>query len=364
MYKAIKLPVTTGNDFPQFNVIKHLRPISTHVVIGTNLFSDFMAGWTDVLGGRSNTYENKLREIYNQAIENLQYEAKKVGANCIIGLKIDIDEISGSGKSMFMITAIGTASFYEVSSKDNNIEASSDEDVIIYSEIKALKERKEIIDKSTKGQLKLDNKTWEFIINNKIEELAEYLFIDYCNEIHNLLDPKSEKFNNYKEYFTQYFLLIEKNKRIEIVYSRLLNQKHITANQKVIKHLIPIDIFNFEKIETLLSSENREIRKLGLRIASFIQSYYIKSDIENYSKLIVAINNAFPPVGKWSEKKQMLSNKNKNVWTCECSKVNNEDVIYCPSCHKDFYGFTEHEAKPKQVINSINENLDLLRELI
>ena len=35
--------------------------------------------------------------------------AKALGANAVVGLKIEFDEISGKGKSMFMVTAYGTA---------------------------------------------------------------------------------------------------------------------------------------------------------------------------------------------------------------------------------------------------------------
>lgn len=51
--------------------------------------------------------------MYNEAVERLQFQAYQLGANCIVGLKIDIDEISGGGKSMFMITSIGTAAILE-----------------------------------------------------------------------------------------------------------------------------------------------------------------------------------------------------------------------------------------------------------
>src|SRR3546814_9582215 len=47
------------------------------------------------------------------AIERVKYAAYEIGANCIVGLSIDMDEISGKGKSMFMLTAIGTAVIIE-----------------------------------------------------------------------------------------------------------------------------------------------------------------------------------------------------------------------------------------------------------
>ena len=54
--------------------------------------------------------------MYNECLEKLARKAKWYNANCIVGLKVDFDEISGGGKSMFMINMVGTA----VSIEDEN----------------------------------------------------------------------------------------------------------------------------------------------------------------------------------------------------------------------------------------------------
>ena len=80
-----------------------------NVVIGTNVFSDLFASFTDFFGGRSGTYRDGLERIYNEAIKELKEKAIYLGANAIIGLSIDFDEIFGKDKSMFMVAATGTA---------------------------------------------------------------------------------------------------------------------------------------------------------------------------------------------------------------------------------------------------------------
>lgn len=42
-------------------------------------------------------------------MEELVEKARQVGANALVGVKIDFDEISGGNKSMFMVSAVGTA---------------------------------------------------------------------------------------------------------------------------------------------------------------------------------------------------------------------------------------------------------------
>jgi len=85
--------ITTTNSIEHFEIECYVEIISTNVVIGTNFFSDFGASLTDLFGGFSGSYQNKLQEIYNIAIDNLKKKAKRMGANAIIGLKIDFDEI-------------------------------------------------------------------------------------------------------------------------------------------------------------------------------------------------------------------------------------------------------------------------------
>jgi uncharacterized protein YbjQ (UPF0145 family) len=101
--------VSTTNILDGYRVTKYLNLITTSVVLGTSIISDFFASLSDISGGRSNTYQNKLQDMYQIAIQQLKEEASKVSANCILGIKIDLDEISGKGMQMFMLNATGTA---------------------------------------------------------------------------------------------------------------------------------------------------------------------------------------------------------------------------------------------------------------
>ena len=101
--------VSTTKIIDGYTAIKYLGPVTTNIVIGTSFISDLFAGISDLIGSKSTNYQNKLSEMYKEAIKNLKEEAKMMDANCILGLKTDLDEISGKGMQMFMINAIGTA---------------------------------------------------------------------------------------------------------------------------------------------------------------------------------------------------------------------------------------------------------------
>ena len=78
------------------------------VVSGANFIRDFFASITDVIGGRSGVYESKLNKSRQEALDELAEEARKVGANAVVAILIEI-YVMGGDKSMFIVVATGTA---------------------------------------------------------------------------------------------------------------------------------------------------------------------------------------------------------------------------------------------------------------
>ena len=101
--------VTTTNFIENAKIEQYLGIVTANCVVGTNFISDFTASLTDFFGGMSGTYQRKLNVLYNAAMDTLKEDARRKGANAIVGLSIDFDEVSGKGKSMFMVSVVGTA---------------------------------------------------------------------------------------------------------------------------------------------------------------------------------------------------------------------------------------------------------------
>ncbi|MDR2275319.1 MAG: heavy metal-binding domain-containing protein [Sphingobacterium sp.] len=95
--------VTTTNPIEWKEISRYNDPIAANVVIGTAVISDIGASYVDFFGGRSTSYEKKMQEMYKRVTETLKQRVQ-----AIIGLSVDIDEISGKGSQLFMITALGT----------------------------------------------------------------------------------------------------------------------------------------------------------------------------------------------------------------------------------------------------------------
>lgn len=74
-----------------------------------NVFKDIFAGVRDVVGGRSETTQNVLRDSRKTVLKELRKEAYAIGANAVVGVDLSYSEFSGGGKSMLFVVASGTA---------------------------------------------------------------------------------------------------------------------------------------------------------------------------------------------------------------------------------------------------------------
>jgi uncharacterized protein YbjQ (UPF0145 family) len=82
--------------------------VTGEVILGANIFKDFMAGIRDIVGGRSGSYERTLREARQSAVKEMEEAAAALGANAIVGIDIDYETIGKAG-SMLMVSVSGTA---------------------------------------------------------------------------------------------------------------------------------------------------------------------------------------------------------------------------------------------------------------
>ncbi len=100
--------ISTTHNIEGKKISQYLGIVSGEAIIGANLFKDFFASITDIVGGRSAAYEKVLKEAKDNALAELQENAQKAGANAVIGVDLDYETI-GSNGSMLMVSANGTA---------------------------------------------------------------------------------------------------------------------------------------------------------------------------------------------------------------------------------------------------------------
>ncbi len=102
--------VLTTPNIEGKKIVEYHGLVSGEAILGANIFKDFFAGIRDIVGGRSAAYENELRKAKEIAIEEMNEQARALGANAVIAVDLDYETIGiGSGGNMLMVSASGTA---------------------------------------------------------------------------------------------------------------------------------------------------------------------------------------------------------------------------------------------------------------
>ncbi|HOW98132.1 MAG TPA: YbjQ family protein [Kiritimatiellia bacterium] len=100
------MALSTTPFIPGREIEKSLGVVCGEAILGANVVSDLLAGITDIVGGRSGSYEGKLKAAREIALVELAVEARERGANAVVGIDIDYETLRGS---MLMVAASGTA---------------------------------------------------------------------------------------------------------------------------------------------------------------------------------------------------------------------------------------------------------------
>jgi uncharacterized protein YbjQ (UPF0145 family) len=96
-------PTVEGRPIRQY-----LGIVTGEAILGTNVIRDFFAGIRDIVGGRSASYEKELRKGRDIALEELEAEARRLGADAVVAIDLDYETV-GQGGSMLMVAISGTA---------------------------------------------------------------------------------------------------------------------------------------------------------------------------------------------------------------------------------------------------------------
>ena len=100
--------LTTTPTIEGRRITRYCGVVTGEAILGANIFRDFFAGVRDIVGGRSASYEKELHRARAIALQELEEEAARIGANAVVGIDLDY-EVVGQGASMLMVSVSGTA---------------------------------------------------------------------------------------------------------------------------------------------------------------------------------------------------------------------------------------------------------------
>lgn len=111
MKRGENVIISTTSSLDDKKIKEYRGIVFGEVICGIDFMKDFTASITNFTGGRVEEYEEELVNARADAINEMIVRAKKIGANGLLGVKIDVESISFGEENgvMLMVVASGTA---------------------------------------------------------------------------------------------------------------------------------------------------------------------------------------------------------------------------------------------------------------
>ena len=98
--------LTTTPSIEGKKITRYCGVVAGEAIMGANIVRDLFATVTDIVGGRSGMYEEKLQHARDVSLKEMQEKAASMGANAVVGIDIDYEVVR---QGMLMVTSSGTA---------------------------------------------------------------------------------------------------------------------------------------------------------------------------------------------------------------------------------------------------------------
>lgn len=351
-----KFLITSTPILDGMKILSYLGIVNTNIVIGTNFFSDFAASFTDVFGGSSGTYQRKMDNMYDSAKKELVSKAKNMGANAVIGFRIEFDEISGKGKSMFMLSATGTACIVTEQQVKNsqkvnisNIDAYDLEREII---------KMTIMDGLSKSYYSMAEDKWNYILENPSTDIAKLLVDKMYYQYNEAGRQKTEALVS-KLDFDEAVTIVYPNfsqPKIEKIKDQFGNE---TSGDQSNNYLSLIKICKLFEPSYVIKLIDSDLHK-AISLLECEKSHYSTEDFKNM-EIICEKLDSLPDMGRKEKGKTGMFSKEKELWICAHGHKNELDREFCSTCGINIKGLSINDIT---VINSFRKKTKALANLL
>jgi len=98
--------ISTLETAPGMHIVEHYGVVTGSTVRTKHVGRDLMAGFKNIFGGELKGYTELLDESRSQAILRMQEQAKAMGANAVLNVRLATSSVSAGASEVF---AYGTA---------------------------------------------------------------------------------------------------------------------------------------------------------------------------------------------------------------------------------------------------------------
>jgi uncharacterized protein YbjQ (UPF0145 family) len=85
--------LSTTDTIPGKTTVKHLGLVRGNTIRARHLGKDILAGLRNLVGGEIAEYTKLMAESREQSIDRMSEEARKLGANAVVGIRFSTSEV-------------------------------------------------------------------------------------------------------------------------------------------------------------------------------------------------------------------------------------------------------------------------------
>lgn len=284
--------ITSSHNLEGFNIIEYIEFVSVEVVLGTGLFSEFKASFSDLFGTRSVAFQEKLAAVKEHGLKEIRNKAKNLNGNAVIS--VDMDYINFSDNIIGLIIN-GTVVKAVKNNYSITVEERPDEINLVDIECPVIISDKSIIRKYERGVISAISVNYTII--SKIETVINA--IKFHIEIFNCFGENIQIAE--KNYIRSNFNANEKNHVSFSIFECEL--EHLDHVEIIIDRIQLSDGTNWNTNNKLISPD------IAPKDIYFFKEYF-GIDAISYPKL------------------------DNDTWICVCGKRNEPDLEKCENCNR------------------------------
>ncbi|MFO8008433.1 MAG: heavy metal-binding domain-containing protein [Candidatus Brocadiia bacterium] len=103
-FMMVTTPILQGVEIEEY-----LGPVIVRDVRAINVIRDFFTRFRDFFGGRSGAYQEVLDDMFHDLLTEMRRQAEDMGADAVVGLRVDFESVGAKRTSLVMGVVQGTA---------------------------------------------------------------------------------------------------------------------------------------------------------------------------------------------------------------------------------------------------------------
>lgn len=345
--------VTTTDQIENRSIESYIGIVRTSAVVGNDV------ALADLFSSTARKYSRKLEAIYDKALRDIRLQALAVGANAVVGLHGEFEEVFGKGKTRFIVSLMGTAvSLSPSTQNESDVQGGG---VSLY-DIRRSQLSLMLTRKLENQQTNPSEEDWDNIIQYALFDIAPLLYKRYqvlVSETISSSSPTEKKL--LLDNFIPFMRSLDYDSAVNTVYGDTQTAPYVFCD--VVK---ACDLFCPEKICSMLSPENKHT------IISLLESdkaFYTKDDLKRMMVIADFLDN-LPDTGRYVEGRGGIFSKTGMLLVCErghSSAVELGGHCTCQIegsgaiCNLNVKGITEREVA---TIRAFKDKIEILKSLI